>query len=70
MIMGKTAIVTNEESKHHNKQGVVVAEEGDESNLGGVIPKDMIEIHLGSPFLPRDEQYIIVSRKDVEIHEV
>jgi hypothetical protein len=28
--MGETAIVTDEESKHFNKQGVVVAKEGDE----------------------------------------
>jgi len=68
--MGETAIVTDEESKHFNKQGVVVAKEGDESNLGGIIPSDMVEIHLGAPFLPKEEQFIIVPIENVEINEV
>lgn len=65
-----TAMITNEDRDDHGQQGMIVGREGDESELGGVIPKNMIEIHRGNPLLPREKQYKLVPLRDVEIHEI
>ena len=64
----KTAIIQDKDDPDWGKEGVIVAEEGEQSKEQGIVPEGYVELSLASPFA--SSQVRLVEKENLETYEM